>query len=119
MPIPTLLTQAKSGVKLSVHPKGGDPGSIHGNGPGHLVANGMLISVLTDRILSRVLGHPVTDNAGLTGEYDFKLDWADPDSSDGPSIFTALTDQLGLKLESTKGPVQVYLVEKIEHASEN
>ena len=41
-----------------------------------------------------------------------------PDDT-GPSIFSALTHQLGLRLKSTKGPVQVYVIEKIEHPSEN
>ncbi len=71
--------------------------------------------------LSGELRRPVHDETGLTGQYDFKLEWA-PDldaSATGPSIFTALTDQLGLRLESKKGPVQVYVIEKIEHPSEN
>ena len=56
----------------------------------------------------------------LTGQYDFQLDWTpDSEPASGPSIFTALTEQLGLRLESTKGPVQVYVIEKIEHPSEN
>ena len=76
--------------------------------------------------LSNTLGRPIDDGSGLTGQYDFKLDWAPdlgspPDHPDdtGPSIFSALTDQLGLSLKSTKGPVQVYVIEKIEHPSEN
>jgi uncharacterized protein (TIGR03435 family) len=67
------------------------------------------------------LGRPVNDETSLRGQYDFKLDWA-PDldaSATGPSIFTALTDQLGLRLESKKGQVQVYVIEKIERPGEN
>ena len=73
-----------------------------------------------------MVGRPVNDGTGLTGQFDFKLDWtpdpgASPDHPDdtGPSIFSALTDQLGLTLKSTRGPVQVYVIEKIEHPSEN
>jgi uncharacterized protein (TIGR03435 family) len=81
--------------------------------------------------LSIQLGRPVTNETGLDGQYDFKLEWtrdlpAGPPSSDepvsatsGPSIFTALTEQLGLRLESRKGPVPVYIIEKIEKPSEN
>jgi len=89
-------------------------------------AVGVTIKTLAD-ILSSVLGRPVNDGSGLTGQYDFKLEWAPdpgsstehPDDTTGPSIFTALTDQLGLSLKSTKGPVQVYVIEKVERPSEN
>ena len=80
--------------------------------------------------LSRQLDHSVIDDTGLTGQYDFKLEWT-PDSSvqvppneqataaGGPSIFTALSEQLGLRLETRKGPVPVYVIEKIEKPGEN
>jgi bla regulator protein BlaR1 len=121
-----LLTQAKGGVKLTVHPEG-EPGHyLRATGPGHMEAVGIPIKTLANN-LSNAVGRPVTDGSGLTGQYDFKLDWtpdlgSSPDHSDdttGPSIFTALADQLGLRLTSTKGPVQVYVIEKIEHPSEN
>jgi bla regulator protein blaR1 len=123
-----LLTQAKSGLKLTVHPEG-KPGhyirATDGGYPRHIEAVGISIKTLADN-LSNTVGRPVTDGSGLTGQYDFKLDWTpDPGSSPnqpddiGPSIFAALTDQLGLRLQSTKGPVQVYVIEKIEHPSEN
>jgi len=71
-------------------------------------------------MLSQLLGRPVHDETGLTGEYDFKLEWTpDSEPAGGQSIFTALNDQLGLRLEPAKGPVQVYVVEKIQHPSEN
>ncbi len=82
---------------------------------------------LLAQMLSDLLGRPVHDGTGLTGEYDFTLEWT-PDAPPtdgfttaptGTDIFTALIDQLGLKLESTKGPVQVYVIEKIEHPTEN
>jgi len=81
--------------------------------------------------LAGELGRPVTDETGLDGLYDFKLEWtrdspAGPPSPDepvsatvGPSIFTALTEQLGLRLESRRGPVPVYVIEKIEKPGEN
>jgi len=85
-------------------------------------------------MLARMLGRTVVDKTGLTGKYDIDLQWT-PDetqlaglspearaaSSDasGPSIFTALQEQLGLKLESQKGPVEVFVVERAEKPSEN
>jgi uncharacterized protein (TIGR03435 family) len=72
----------------------------------------------------------VIDKTGLKGEYDFNLQWlpegesardsalAAPDES-WPSFFTALQEQLGLKLQSTKGPVDVIVVDSVEMPSEN
>jgi uncharacterized protein (TIGR03435 family) len=73
----------------------------------------------------------VIDETGLEGQYDFKLEWdpldspanSDPDAASNPaigvSLAAALKEQLGLRLISKKGPVQVYVVEKIERPSEN
>jgi len=120
-----LLVQAGKGAKVT-QTDGAHPVTFHNNGHGHVESLGSPIKVLAD-YLSSALSRPVTDKTGLTGVYDFKLDWTpDPSPSDasnntplGASIFTALTDQLGLRLESAKGPVQVYVVEKIEHPTEN
>jgi uncharacterized protein (TIGR03435 family) len=83
--------------------------------------------------LSRKLGYTVIDKTGLTGFYDFILTF-DPDqgqatiapggeprpaSEIGPSLFTALQEQLGLKLESSKGPVEVIMIDRAEKPSEN
>ncbi len=82
--------------------------------------------------LERQLRRPVVDRTGLSGKYDFQLDWT-PDSgpcsasaansdngaSDSPSIFTAIEEKLGLKLASTKGPVEVIVVDHAEKADEN
>jgi hypothetical protein len=79
--------------------------------------------------LSLVLNRPVVDETGLGGVYDFKLSWtpdlnsadrpADDGSSGGPSIFTAMEEQLGPRLESNRGPTPVYVIVKIEKPSEN
>jgi uncharacterized protein (TIGR03435 family) len=122
-----LLTQAKSGAKLTVHPPDDLRHYIRmtDSGPRQMEAVDATMKGLAGT-LSNIVGRPVNDGSGLTGRYDFKLDWtSDPGASPvhpddtGPSIFSALTDQLGLSLKSTKGPVQVYVVEKIEHPSEN
>jgi uncharacterized protein (TIGR03435 family) len=74
--------------------------------------------------LSRRLGHKVIDRTGLNREYDFDLRWA-PEAADGdsvpdaPSIFTALQEQLGLKLESGKAPVDVIVIDQIEKPTGN
>jgi uncharacterized protein (TIGR03435 family) len=72
--------------------------------------------------LSGQLAAPVEDDAGLTGKYDFTLSWIShsPNSpnldtdEDGPSLFTAVRDQLGLKLTAKKGEVEIIVVDRAE-----
>jgi uncharacterized protein (TIGR03435 family) len=76
--------------------------------------------------LSVFVDRTVVDQTGLTQTFDYDLEW-NPDaialggapaatntSSDRPSLFTALQEQLGLKLESTRGPVDVLVIDHIE-----
>jgi len=87
------------------------------------------------------IGRPVIDQTGIKGDYDIQLQWAPqqgpgtmpmepndgnpgggaaaPPEPSGPSIFTALKEQLGLKLESTKGPVEYVVVDHVERPTEN
>jgi uncharacterized protein (TIGR03435 family) len=93
-------------------------------------------SPLTDLkfLLGRETGRPVVDHTGLTGKYDFVLEYtpssraatssaasssAGTDESGRPSIFTALEEQLGLKLVPLKQAVEVLVVDSIEQPSEN
>jgi uncharacterized protein (TIGR03435 family) len=80
--------------------------------------------------LSRLLGRPVVNNTGLEGNYDFKLEWTpDPgppapdarpvEAPMGPSLFSAIQQQLGLRLEATKGPVDILVIDGVERPSEN
>jgi uncharacterized protein (TIGR03435 family) len=116
------LTLAKSGSKMVPHAAGSGPLNIGFNTRGTASGDGATIPMLA-MMLSQHLDRPVIDQTGLTGLYDFHLTWT-PDlqaspNANGPSLFTALTDQLGVKLESTKGPVTVYVIEKIEQPKEN
>jgi uncharacterized protein (TIGR03435 family) len=72
-------------------------------------------------MLSGQLGRPVIDATGLTGEYDISLYWIPqrPDSiaaddPSGPDLFAALQQQLGLKLEPKKGPIEVLIIDHAE-----
>jgi len=80
------------------------------------------------RTYTAMLGRNVIDGTGLKGTFDVRLTWAmdsdgprsdNPPDSVGPSIFTALQEQLGLKLEATKGPVDVLVIDHIEKPSGN
>jgi uncharacterized protein (TIGR03435 family) len=80
--------------------------------------------------LAKQLDRVVIDQTGIQGRYNLSLRWAPDDGGSsmpggsatadaGPSIFTAIQEQLGLKLESQKGPVQVLVIDKVEMPSEN
>lgn len=118
-----VLVQAPGGTRIT-RVSDDHPASLHNNN-NHLEGSGTPISLLTNFLAFQV-GRPVNDETGLTGLYDYKMDWtpdgaaADPQSATtGPSLFTALREQLGLRLESRKGPATVYIIEKLEHPSEN
>src|SRR5262245_2301395 len=71
--------------------------------------------------LSRNVDRPVIDMTGLTGTYDMRLAFKPanaPPEDPGPTIFTALTEQLGLRLEARKGPVEVIVIDSIEKVRE-
>lgn len=67
-------------------------------------------------MLASPTGRPVVDKTGLEGEYNFKLDYAplDDPNSTLPSVFTALQQQLGLKLESQKVPVEMLVIDQVD-----
>ena len=72
-------------------------------------------------ILSEQVGEFVADRTGLSGEYDFTLEWAPilEDSTAAPSLFTALNEQVGLKLEVAKSPVEVIVIDRVERPTED
>ena len=75
--------------------------------------------------LGYFLDRPVVDQTGLTGRYDFQLKWtvdeskAPTDGSAPPGMFTAIQEQLGLKLEPVKVPADVLVIDKVERPSAN
>lgn len=114
------LTLAKGGSKM----KQTSPDSGGGNAnysSGKVTAHEISIESLAAN-LSFAVGRVVVNKTGLEGGYDFTLDYA-PDGADAsdprPSIFTALEEQLGLKLEPARGPVDVIVVDHIERPTAN
>ena len=116
------LTVAKGGPKLTPAKAGGLPNMQ--TRPGSVKATSMRLSDSTRR-LAGFFGRHVSDETGLEGLFDFYLSWnagsesQEVTDADRSAIVTALQEQLGLKLESRKGPVPVLVVEKIEKPSEN
>jgi uncharacterized protein (TIGR03435 family) len=98
-------------------------------GPGTISAGGMSLAMFANGIAPMV-GRVILDRTGLTGNFDIDLEWTPdrmpqggpppggpdlpPIDPNGPSIFTAVQEQLGLRLESTRGPVDVLVVDSVE-----
>jgi len=112
LPVFTLIT-GKSGPNFQ-ETTGGDPSLLMYRGG--LVGHGATMSQLAAML---VRDRPVLDKTGLTGHYDFTLKWPDDDPN-SPEIFTAIQEQLGLKLEASKGPVEVLVIDSCsKQPSEN
>jgi uncharacterized protein (TIGR03435 family) len=106
--------------------------------PGRLQMGGQPLSSLAV-MLSNQVARPVIDKTGLTGAYDIELSFMpegagrggpvgppppgmpaiQPPDPDAPSLFTAIQEQLGLKLESERGPVEVIVIDSIEQPTED
>ena len=117
------ITVAKSGLKLakSANSPTGLPAQSGGQQSRKFTNNSMSDFALG---MQAYLDKPVVDETGLTGRYDFVLKWT-PDESNAnelnapPGIFTAVQEQLGLKLEPTRGPTDVLVIDHVERPSEN
>jgi uncharacterized protein (TIGR03435 family) len=99
------------------------------NPPGQfkIGARNVTMGFIANVLATSELGRPVLDQTRLSGNFDFTLEWTPnipaspefiPDQS-GPTYIEALKEQLGLKLESTRGPVQVPVIEHVERPDEN
>ena len=83
-----------------------------------LLVNRQSLTARTQRIqtitpaLQSLTGRPVVDRTGLTGTFDIDLKWS-ASGDDGPSFFTALQEQTGLRLEPSKGPFEVVVIDKV------
>jgi uncharacterized protein (TIGR03435 family) len=134
------LSVAKGGIKMTASKPDPDEEGNHRMmmGHGHFESEGTGMDVLT-RSLSQNLGRTVVDKTSLTGNFDYKLDWtpdvapaaianvsnpADGDNltshdTGGPSLFTAIEEQLGLKLDAAKGPIDVVVIDQLNQPTAN
>ena len=129
-----VLVVGKSGPKIQASKDSLVPAGL-GVGRGSITARSVPIANVATA-LSRLLGRPVVDETQLSGNYDFKLHYdqssvglpfsgprresdSTPQPEAEPSIFTAVQEQLGLKLESAKRPVEVLVIDRVEKPTAN
>jgi len=94
------------------------PGCGAAVGTGTLRSRGLTMARLAGELAGQV-GRRVRDETGLAGAFDLELEWTPGFQADGASLFTALQEQLGLKLEPRVGPVDVLVIESVERPIDN
>jgi uncharacterized protein (TIGR03435 family) len=122
------LVRGKSGPRLKEALPEDDQGAqqLRGDRPpvqfvqGGIIGHSMQLGTLAS-VLALAAGYQVVDHTGLTGIFDINLKWTPEDSTGiGPDLFTAIQEQLGLKLESGKAPVEMLMIDHTERIpSEN
>jgi bla regulator protein BlaR1 len=127
VPVYALVT-GKNGPKLKASVDDGTPWQL-GIGPGQTAASSQMLgqkvtmAILANQLSGQTGGRPVLDRTGLAGNYDIKLEWTrdeqQANDSNVPSIFTAIREQLGLKLEATNGLIETLVIDHAEKPSEN
>jgi uncharacterized protein (TIGR03435 family) len=120
------LIAGKNGVKLKEAPE--DAVSQIDGGPGDTISFDAVPLGMLASVIGNDLDRPVFDETGLKGKYTFTLDWSErkrkgvpsaaPEPSDAPSIFTAVQERLGLKLEPRRAPVEMFVVDRVERPVE-
>jgi uncharacterized protein (TIGR03435 family) len=132
-----VLSVAKTGPKLTKSE--GDPNGLPGlffrGRPGDLGVRNANMADFVGLLQGAVLDRPVVDQTGLTGRFDFTLNWTPDDSQFAgmgakippptdsanapPSLYTAIQEQIGLKLDATKALADVIVIDHVEKPSEN
>jgi uncharacterized protein (TIGR03435 family) len=115
------LVVAKGGSKLQTSKSNG---LMISSGSRNLNAQGVTVAMIAQE-LAKDVGRVVVDKTGIEGRFDVDLKWTSDegavtgDADELPSIFTAVQEQMGLKLEAQKGPVEVLVIDHLEGPSEN
>jgi uncharacterized protein (TIGR03435 family) len=84
-----------------------------------LDGKGLRIADVVQTLARVELHRPVIDRTGLAGTFDIHLEWTPDPAPDGLSIFTALREQLGLRLDSARAPAEMIVIDRAEKPSEN
>jgi uncharacterized protein (TIGR03435 family) len=128
-----LMTQAPGGVPVQAPrlPDGRPGCGAQRDASGRIMAGGTTMTMLSIQMLTGPAGRIVVDRTGLTGAYDFDLEFqidqpagapttgASTAVSERPSLFTALEEQLGLKLQPTRAPIDVTVIDRVSPPTEN
>ena len=120
---------AAAAGQILAAPKPGERGLCVSEVGGEIVGRGQRLTALA-RMLSLFAGRPVVDRTGLTGGFDFDLRFPELDTPPqgragglaadaGGGIFAAVQEQLGLKVESIRGPLEFVVIDSIDHPTEN
>ena len=135
-----VLSVGKTGPKLNKSEA--DPNGLPGlgfRGLGKFLARNATMQDFANVMQTTALDRPIVDQTGITGRWDFTLNWtpdefqfsdlgprrppapaaADDNAAKDPDLFTAIQQQLGLKLEATKAPADVIVIDHVEKPSEN
>jgi uncharacterized protein (TIGR03435 family) len=128
------LSVAKGGPKMTVTADApSTPGNFLYSAPGRLHVTNNMMKDFCKGMQESAMDKPVVDQTGLTGRYDFNLNWTPDQSQFGgsykppaqedpnapPSLYTALQEQLGLRLEATKAMVDAFVIDRLEKPGEN
>jgi uncharacterized protein (TIGR03435 family) len=132
-----LMTQAPGGVPVQAPrlPDGRPACGMQRDGTGKVLAGGTTMTILAMSLLTAPAGRLVVDRTGLAGAYDFELEFAlDPAPgaasapaaagaatgvADRPGLFTALEEQLGLKLQPARAPIDVTVIDRVTQPTDN
>ena len=112
-----ILTVAKGGAKLQKTATPGGP-TMRG-GEGRLTGQNLTMDMLASLLANRV-ERPVLNQTGMPGHFDIHLEWSEPEGDGtGPSIFTAVQEQLGLRLETGRAPTDMVVIDHVDRPSPN
>jgi uncharacterized protein (TIGR03435 family) len=129
-----MLTVSKTGMKLTKSLNQDGLAGLGLRGLGSVVGRSANMGNFRNFMQGFVLDRPVLDQTGVEGRYDFQLDWTPddfqfqtlgvkappaPDNAPHPDLYTAIQQQMGLKLEAVKAPADVMVLDRVEKPSEN
>jgi uncharacterized protein (TIGR03435 family) len=128
------ITVLKEGPKMAKNDTGGNLPGFGGRGPGAIGVRNSTMTEFAGFLQAQILDRPVVDQTGLKDKFDFTLEWRPdptrlpqgpnapqlpPEIEARPDMFRAIQEQLGLKLEATRVPVEAFVIDSVEKPSEN